>query len=209
MAYSELPWRPFLGHQAWSWTTLRRGNVFLLRLQTVFLFRHVFYVFNVFKFLFERFYIYGSMSALVHTSRFELGSGTHAVYGVRCPRRRFPEGKCPWKGGKCPIVGRVRLRRPVLSFIIPLNSRCNALRRGSWVCCTLTVVFDVRPCVSGGVDSRDCRNNFTAHRGSLARARPTTTPAYSADRQVITAKSLFFFFFFCATQAHFRVLSRR
>ena len=63
-------------------------------------------------------------------------------------------------------------------------------------------------CVSGGVDSRDCRNNFTSHRGCLARARPTTTPAYSADRQVITAKSLFFFFFF-ATQAHFRVLSRR
>jgi len=28
MAYSELPWRPFLGHQAWSWTTLRRANVF-------------------------------------------------------------------------------------------------------------------------------------------------------------------------------------
>ena len=28
MAYSELLWRPFLGHQAWSWTTLRRGNVF-------------------------------------------------------------------------------------------------------------------------------------------------------------------------------------
>jgi len=26
--YSELPWRPFLGHQAWSWTTARRGNVF-------------------------------------------------------------------------------------------------------------------------------------------------------------------------------------
>jgi len=23
------PWRPFLGHQAWSWTTLRRGNVFV------------------------------------------------------------------------------------------------------------------------------------------------------------------------------------
>jgi len=36
MAYSELPWRPFLGHQAGSWTTLRRGNVFLLRLQTFF-----------------------------------------------------------------------------------------------------------------------------------------------------------------------------
>jgi len=28
MAYSELPWRPFLVHQAWSWTILRRGNVF-------------------------------------------------------------------------------------------------------------------------------------------------------------------------------------
>jgi len=47
------PWRPFLGHQAWSWTTLRRGNVFLLRLQT-FVFIFVTF-FNVFKFLFERF----------------------------------------------------------------------------------------------------------------------------------------------------------
>ena len=27
MAYSELPWRPFLGHRARSWTRLRRGNV--------------------------------------------------------------------------------------------------------------------------------------------------------------------------------------
>ena len=27
MAYSEFPWRPFLGHQARSWTTLRSGNV--------------------------------------------------------------------------------------------------------------------------------------------------------------------------------------
>ena len=39
MAYSELPWRPFLGHRAWSWTTLRRGKV----LQTFFkFFCHVF-----------------------------------------------------------------------------------------------------------------------------------------------------------------------
>jgi len=38
MVYSKLPWRPFLRHQAWSWTTLRRGNVFLLRLQTFFIF---------------------------------------------------------------------------------------------------------------------------------------------------------------------------
>jgi len=53
MAYSELPWRPFLGHQAWSWTTLRRGNVFLLRLQTFFL-SH-FYVLSL-----NVFYIYGS-----------------------------------------------------------------------------------------------------------------------------------------------------
>jgi len=28
MAYSELPWRPFLGHQTWSWTTWRRDDVF-------------------------------------------------------------------------------------------------------------------------------------------------------------------------------------
>jgi len=55
MAYSELPWRPFLGHQAWSWTTLRRGNVFL-RLQTFFFIFVTFLRFlNVFKFLFERF----------------------------------------------------------------------------------------------------------------------------------------------------------
>ena len=47
MAYAELPWRPFLGHQTRSWTTLRRGNVF-------------YYVYKrFFLFLFERFfYIY-------------------------------------------------------------------------------------------------------------------------------------------------------
>jgi len=51
MAYSELPWRPFLGHQAWIWTTLRRGNVFYYVYKRFFLFlsRNVFYVFNVFK----------------------------------------------------------------------------------------------------------------------------------------------------------------
>jgi len=57
MAYSELLWRPFLGHQAWSWTTLRKGNVFLLRLQTFFLFLSRFTFLKVFfKFLFERFF---------------------------------------------------------------------------------------------------------------------------------------------------------
>ena len=55
MAYSELPGRPFLGHQAWSWTTLRRGNVFYYVYKRFFLnFCHVF------LFLFERFYIYES-----------------------------------------------------------------------------------------------------------------------------------------------------
>ena len=49
MAYSELPWRPFLGHQAWSWTTLRRGNVFIT-FTNVFIFLSRFYVFNVFYF---------------------------------------------------------------------------------------------------------------------------------------------------------------
>ena len=51
-------WRPFLGHQAWSWTTLRKRNVFLLRLQTFFLSRIL--RFRHFLFLFERFYIYAS-----------------------------------------------------------------------------------------------------------------------------------------------------
>jgi len=56
MAYSELPWRPFLGHQAWSWTTLRRGNVFNTFTDV---FCRVFKRFlTFFKFLFERFYIY-------------------------------------------------------------------------------------------------------------------------------------------------------
>jgi len=38
MAYSELPWRPFLVHQAWSWTTLRRGGVFYYVYKRLFLF---------------------------------------------------------------------------------------------------------------------------------------------------------------------------
>jgi len=49
MAYSELPWRPFLGHQVWSWTTLRRGNVFYYVYKRFFLFL------SRFLFLFERF----------------------------------------------------------------------------------------------------------------------------------------------------------
>jgi len=56
MAYSELPWRPFPGHQAWSWTTQRRGNFFITFTDVFFYFCHVFKVFNVFKFLFERFF---------------------------------------------------------------------------------------------------------------------------------------------------------
>ena len=49
MAYSELPWRPFLGHQAWSWTTLIRGNVFFIIFTNDFYFCHVFYFYlNVF-----------------------------------------------------------------------------------------------------------------------------------------------------------------
>ena len=55
MAYSELPWRPFLGHQAWSWTTLRRGNVFITFTNVFFEFVLRFFFFNVFKSLFERF----------------------------------------------------------------------------------------------------------------------------------------------------------
>jgi len=50
------PWRAFLRHPAWSWTTLRRGNVFyyVCKLFEYILLR--FYVSNVFLFLFERFF---------------------------------------------------------------------------------------------------------------------------------------------------------
>ena len=56
MAYSELPWRPFLGHLAWSWTTLRRVT-FFITFTNVFKKNCVtfFYVLTFFKFLFERF----------------------------------------------------------------------------------------------------------------------------------------------------------
>jgi len=47
MACSEFPWRPFLEHQAWCWTTQRRGNVFYY-VYKCFLSR--FYVFYVFYF---------------------------------------------------------------------------------------------------------------------------------------------------------------
>jgi len=57
MAYSELPWRPFPGHQAWSWTTLRRGNVFRYVYQRFFIFV-TFYVFNVFLIFIWTFYVY-------------------------------------------------------------------------------------------------------------------------------------------------------
>ena len=43
-------WRPFLGHQAWSWTTLRKRNVFYNVYKRFFYFCHVFYVFDVFYF---------------------------------------------------------------------------------------------------------------------------------------------------------------
>ena len=54
MAYSELPWKPFLGHQAWSWASLRRGNMFYFVYKRFFKFLSRFYVFTV-LFLFERF----------------------------------------------------------------------------------------------------------------------------------------------------------
>jgi len=58
MAYSELPRRPFLWHQAWSWTTLRRGNVFYYVYKRFFYFWHVFYIFDVFSiFIWTFFYI--------------------------------------------------------------------------------------------------------------------------------------------------------
>ena len=62
MAYSELTWRPFLGHQAWSWTTLRRGNVFYYVYKRFFYFCHVFLRFvTFFIFIWTFFYIYGEM----------------------------------------------------------------------------------------------------------------------------------------------------
>ena len=58
MAYSELPWRPFLGHQAWSWTTLRRGNVLITFTNVFLIFVTFFTFFNVFYFYLNVFYIY-------------------------------------------------------------------------------------------------------------------------------------------------------
>ena len=55
MAYFELPWRPFLGHEAWSWTTPRRGNVFITFTNVFFIFVTFFTSFNVFLFLFKLF----------------------------------------------------------------------------------------------------------------------------------------------------------
>jgi len=67
MAYSELSWRPFSGHQAWSWTTLWRGNVFFITFTNVFFyFCHVFYVFNVFIFYLNVFYIYAWWRSALH-----------------------------------------------------------------------------------------------------------------------------------------------
>ena len=72
MAYFELPWRSFLGHQAWSWTTLKEVT-FLLRLQTFFV--AIFTSLTFFKF--ERFL------HLCHKSRTNFG--TRAI----CSRQKF------------------------------------------------------------------------------------------------------------------------
>ena len=56
MAYSELPWRPFLGHQAWSWTTLRRGNVFYYVYRRFLFWSRFFSFFNVFYFYLQTFF---------------------------------------------------------------------------------------------------------------------------------------------------------
>jgi len=51
------PWRPFLGHQAWSWTTLRRGNVFIT-------FTNVFLLLSRFTFV-TFFYFYLNVFLLI------------------------------------------------------------------------------------------------------------------------------------------------
>ena len=60
MAYSEFPWRPFLGHQPGvelNYTKKRYVFYYVYkRLKNIF--SRFFFVFNVFKFLFERLYIY-------------------------------------------------------------------------------------------------------------------------------------------------------
>ena len=60
MAYSELPWRPYVGYQAWSWTTLRRGNVFYYVYKR-FLFLSRFYVFKRFYSYLNVLYVYEKM----------------------------------------------------------------------------------------------------------------------------------------------------
>jgi len=87
------PWRPFLGHQAWSWTTLRRGNVFLLRLQT---FVFVFVTFLTFlNFYLNVFYIYGRRRPAANVGNILLTARRSArtcTYGgttwIRSSRRR-------------------------------------------------------------------------------------------------------------------------
>ena len=87
MAYSELPWRPFLGHKAWCWTTLRRVNVFLLRLQTFVYFCHVFTFFNVFKIYIWTFLHLWCEQALVRWWRCALCYRRVADGGARSRRR--------------------------------------------------------------------------------------------------------------------------
>ena len=53
--------RPYLGHQAWSWTTLRRGNVFIT-FTNDFYFCQGFTFLTFFLFLFERFFTSVSLS---------------------------------------------------------------------------------------------------------------------------------------------------
>jgi len=132
MAYSELPWSPFLGHQAWSWTILRRGNVFYYVYKLFFVFLSRFLTF--FYFYLNVFYIYGLQRFASVTLWKPFIPGLKPSSPVQIlwnpSHRSLPFLLPGWLRGFPGLFLRILLSISVFHFLVFLFSTCGRL---SWL----------------------------------------------------------------------------
>ena len=120
MAYSELPWRPLLRHQAWSWTTLRRGNVFYYVYKR-FLFLSRFYVFNDFN-LYLNVFLHVCYRAGARAVSWSWWWCWCVRYGIKSQRDREMLSTC----GRCECMARF-MARQTYTFLFHWTTR-NTIR---------------------------------------------------------------------------------
>jgi len=105
----ELPWRPFLGHQAWSWSTLR-GNVFYYVYKR-------FFIFVTFLRFVTFFYFY--LNVFLHMGdRGMIPSLSSARFSLP-----FPASSLSFSVAKRPLKSSYEF----YSFLVKIASDCNSL----------------------------------------------------------------------------------